>query len=84
VRIVLDERPQAGGQPEAIKRVADQLSVAAQILQQWVEQARAKETSQSSDAAPPAESDTYEQVVQRGTGISADRPLPPLCSPRWR
>jgi hypothetical protein len=35
--MVLDRRSEAGDQLEAIKRVADQLSVAPQILQQWVE-----------------------------------------------
>ena len=67
VRMVLDERPQADSQLEAIKRVADQLAVAPQTLRQWVEQAGAKETSQSSDATP--EPDTYQQgllLVQRG------------------
>ena len=34
VRMVLDRRSEAGDQLEAIKRVADQLSVAPQILQQ--------------------------------------------------
>ncbi|MGB8960898.1 MAG: transposase, partial [Pseudonocardiaceae bacterium] len=69
VRMVLDGHPEAGGQLEAIERVADQLTVAPQTLHQWVEQAGAKETSESSDATPPAESDTYEEgllLVQRG------------------
>ncbi|HEX2263490.1 MAG TPA: transposase, partial [Pseudonocardiaceae bacterium] len=69
VRMVFDGRSEAGGQLEAIERVADQLTVARQTLQQWVEQAGAKETSESLDAPPPAEPDTYEQgllLVQRG------------------
>ncbi len=39
VRMVLDVRQQVGDDPEAIKRVADELSVPPKTLQQWVTQA---------------------------------------------
>jgi transposase-like protein len=64
VRMVLKIRQEAGDQAEAINRVADELSVHPETLQQWVEQAQADEARKSFDATTIAEPDPYEAGVQ--------------------
>ncbi|MGH3774851.1 MAG: transposase [Pseudonocardiaceae bacterium] len=61
VRMVFDVREETGNQPEAIKRVADELGVPPNMLWQWVERAA---RSGSSDATPTADPDAYESGMQ--------------------